>query len=169
MRITRQRLRKRLLHHSKPNALPHIHEQIVLVAVARVVLPDPDLLGLVESRRVLQLVLRYDDVLEEAQGHVHAVLVAAAYLADDDLLHEGTKDDVAKDDFGVGGTVAREYVGFLDLGEVVEGDAEADVQVDLVGELAVQLLGYGVVEFFLELPRGYADGVLHFGQDEHYR
>lgn len=62
-----------------------------------------------------------------------ALAAAAADFSRDDVTDHRAEHDVPEVDLGVGGAIAGQDYGVSKFDDVLEGDAEADVQEDLAG------------------------------------
>lgn len=98
---------------------------------------------------------------------MHALATAAADLAGDHVADARPEHDVPEMDFRVRRPVARLNDRVAQLGDVLQGDAQTNVEQHFVGQFAVDLVLDGVQQLQVEHFRFDADGVLQFGQHEH--
>lgn len=98
---------------------------------------------------------------------MHALATAAANLAGDHIADARPEHDVPEMDLRVRRPIARLNDRVAQLGDVLQGDAQSDVEQHFVGQFAVDLVLDGVQQLEVEHFRFDADGVLQFGQHEH--
>ena len=149
-----------------PNILANINKQI-MCGLAGVVLPYKQLFPLIEPVRLLQIAGGYENVVKELHGDVDALLAAALHLAHEHLVHERPEYDESECDACVRAAVAGKHVAVVHALDVEQGDAQAQLEHDLVGKLLVQLEFDHFLQVRVELPRLHVHYILHLRKHIH--
>merc|ERR1712168_488986 len=96
-RTFRSEIFKLFIDDPEPYLFVDVHEEVVSTFVC-LVLPHPQLFCVNELRLLLQVLLRYQDVIEESQGYIHSLPGTLLNLPCENLINEGTEDDESKCD-----------------------------------------------------------------------
>jgi hypothetical protein len=84
---------------------------------------------------------------------MNSLAVAQFYFALDGFLFEWAEDDIPEGHLHMGGTITRDDVGIAYFGDVVEANAQADVDHHFVSQFFVQFVGDRLVSRLVEQVR----------------